>query len=134
MTERRLFFLIFSVVALSILTLCMANGSDVDPTETKFVLNILLSASNELIPSESSCGGNYGQAGRARLKDLLSAKLAYLYKGKNTITGRCHGKGDKNCVLIIKHTAGEDAYSAEIRFLIQRGKIQMSTLTCVITP
>lgn len=132
---KKIEFEFFLIVALFISIPCVANESNVDPTETQIVLRALLSASNEVIPAGSSCKGNYGQLGQARLKDLLSAQLAYLYQGDNKIIGKRQIKGDsKHCVLNITHVAGEDVYSAEIRFTTRKGKVIMNTLHCLITP
>ena len=128
---------------------CAAGERTVNPAETQKVLTLLLSASNELIPSPSkseptvtgfewwgtSCEGDYGQEGPARLKDLLSMQLAGLYQGKNNIKGKIRGNGNtKQCSLEITHAAGEVVYSFELRFLARRGKILMNTLRCVSTP
>jgi len=113
---------------------CFAGGKTGDPAQTQTVLNALLASSNDLIPPESSCSGQYGQEGPAKIKDLLSTQLAYLYQGKNKITGKCTGKNKDQCLLSITHSSGEDVASAQIKFILKNDKVDLSTLSCVITP
>jgi hypothetical protein len=111
-----------------------ANQDDaaVDPVATRAALVALLAAANEAIPANSSCAGAYGQPGRATIKDLLSVQLASLYRGDNTVSGRCSADG--RCQLTVRHAFEDDVSAAEISFTAQRGKARASTLACVITP
>jgi hypothetical protein len=61
-------------------------------------------------------------------------QLAYLYRGKNVIKGRCRGAGNARCSLTISHAFGEDVSSALISFDVKNGKAQVETLSCVLTP
>jgi hypothetical protein len=103
--------------------------------DTEVVLNLLLAASNVTIPPQSSCSGEYGQAGPAKLKDLLAAELAGFNRGKNTIVGSCPGKDPRSCSVLIRHEYGEGGYAAEIRFNVSsKGVIDVNTLNCIISP
>jgi hypothetical protein len=105
------------------------------PRDTEGVLNLLLSASNMTIPPHSSCGGEYGQIGAPKLKDLLAVELSYFNRGKNTIVGSCQGTGAKSCSVLIRHEYGEDLGAAEIHFMVDsKGVIDITTLTCIISP
>lgn len=108
-----------------------AKAGTIDPLETKQALTHLFAASNEAIPESSSCHGDYGQEGKAQVKDLLAVQLAYLYSGKNTIRGNCDAT---RCSVTINHSAGEDVSSANVTFRLKRGKASISTLKCVMTP
>ncbi len=128
-------------IVLTIMVLCLvsipcpANEAASNPVETQAVLRALLSVGNRAIPTSCSCGGNYGQKGRASIKDLLSMQLAYLYKGENRIVGSIQSNGNiSKCILIITHTSGEDVSSTEIRFTMKHGQVFMNTLQCVMTP
>ena len=124
------FFVIF---ALAVMTSGQvdAKSAPVDPIASSKALGALLAASNTLIPESSSCQGNYGQSGKAAVKDLLAIQLAYLYSGKNAIQGNCTSK---RCTVTITHASGEDVSSAIIMFDLAHGKASIPTLQCVITP
>ena len=109
----------------------LAANTDADPNQTFMVLSALMSAANFIIPANSSCAGNYGQSGKAAVKDMLSVQLAYLYRGDNKIVGHCILN---QCKLSIEHSAGEDIFSADISFKVRKGKALVSTLHCVLTP
>ncbi|CAD5370203.1 conserved exported hypothetical protein [Rubrivivax sp. A210] len=102
-----------------------------DPAATRQALRALLASAQDGIPRGSGCDGDYGQRGRARVKDLLAVQLAYLYRGDNVITGGCAGNA---CELTIRHAAGEDVASATLRFEQRQGRARVGTLRCVITP
>lgn len=101
------------------------------PIETRNAINTLLAVSNSIIPVTSTCQGNYGQKGKAAVKDLLAMQLAYLYSGNNVIEGNC---SPKTCTIRINHASGEDVSSATIEFEVKQGKAIAATLQCVITP
>ena len=128
---------IYSYAYLSLVLTCIfpysgyAAQNEVDPKQTYMVLSALMSESNSIIPTNSSCVGNYGQKGKAAVKDMLSVQLAYLYSGVNKITGNCI---NDQCQLSIEHNAGEDVYFADIRFKLRNGKARISTLHCILTP
>ncbi len=103
----------------------------VDPTATQKALSALFAAANDNIPSASSCHGNFGQVGRAKVRDMLAMQMAYLYAGTNVIQGHC---SDARCTVKINHTAGEDVASAAISFSLNAGKARASSLQCIITP
>jgi|CXWL01.1.fsa_nt_gi hypothetical protein len=108
-----------------------AKSTPIDPQASSKALGLLLAASNSLIPESSSCQGNYGQTGKATVKDLLAIQLAYLYAGKNVIQGNC---SSKQCAVTITHASGDDVSSAIITFNLKQGKASIPTLQCVITP
>jgi hypothetical protein len=109
------------------------NEPAADPAATREALAALLVASNDAIPSRSSCAGSYGQAGRATVKDLLSVQFASLYRGENVVDGRCERDGGR-CTLTIRHANGDDLSSARISFTARHGKAQVASLACIITP
>lgn len=117
------------MIAMFTVTLAAAG-----PSDTEKALNLLLAASNMAIPPQSSCQGDYGQQGEPKVKDVLAMELAGFNRGKNTIAGSCQGPGPKSCEILIRHEFGEDGYSAQIHFLVQKGAIDITTLTCIITP
>ena len=125
---KRLALLALAAIAFSQIT---AARSAIDPAATGKALSALLTISGENIPESSSCQGNYGQQGKATVRDLLAMQLAYLYTGKNIIQGHCT---TKQCTVTITHAAGEDVSSAIIKFEVAQGKASVSTLECVITP
>ena len=61
-------------------------------------------------------------------------QLAYLYRGKNVIKGACRGNSDTQCSLTISHAFGEDVSSAVVSFKLKDGKVQVETLSCILTP
>ena len=123
------------VLMFLVIPLCPAKTPNTGPSDTERLLNLLLAASNMTIPPQSSCGGEYGQTGAPKVKDLLAMELAGFNRGNNTIKGSCQGSGAKSCKLFIGHKYGEDQYAAEIRFMVSsKGEIDINTLTCIITP
>jgi hypothetical protein len=108
-----------------------AKAPTIDPAETTKALSILLAESNAPIPKSSSCMGSYGQTGKAAVKHLLAAQLAYLYSGENIIQGKC---SSTQCTLAVNHSSGEDLSSTTVTFGVKQGKANISTLHCVITP
>ena len=119
--------------ALTIILVTMTQAA-AGPSDTEKVLNLLLAASNMAIPPQSSCQGDYGQKGESKVKDVLAMELAGFNRGKNTITGSCQDPGPKSCEILIRHEFGEDGYSAQIHFLVKKGAVDITTLTCIITP
>lgn len=105
-----------------------------DPARTRPALTFLLGASNEPIPPKSSCHGDYGQSGPARVKDLLSMQLAYVYQGSSVIKGSCSEGANPRCELSITRAAGEDVSQAKIAFAVRQGKVLPRSLHCEITP
>ncbi|RYF46666.1 MAG: hypothetical protein EOO27_38905 [Comamonadaceae bacterium] len=103
-----------------------------DPVATQKALGALLAAANDTIPRASSCHGDFGQTGKAKVKDLLAMRMAYLYAGTNVIEGSCSKAAQ--CTVTIRHAAGEDVASAAISFAVSAGKARVSSLQCVITP
>jgi hypothetical protein len=112
----------------------LASQSQGNPDRTLPVLKALLDSSDQLIPAGSSCDGKYGNQGPARISDLLATQLAYLYRGKNVIKGACRGSGDPRCSVTISHAFGEDVSSAVLSFNLKDGKVQVETLSCILTP
>src|SRR5579863_2716950 len=84
-----------------------------NPDDTQKALTYLLTVSDELIPLASSCKGSYGQAGQARVKDLLAMELSSLWGGKNSIVGKCKEHGETACSVTISHDLGEAVSSAQ---------------------
>lgn len=124
-------WLVVMALATSVAGQTWAITAPASPDGTGKVLRALLTISNEAIPGTSSCQGNYGQQGKAMVKDLIAVQLAYLYSGENTIQGNCIST---LCTLSIAHASGEDVSSAIIKFKLVRDKASVSTLQCVITP
>lgn len=112
----------------------LAGEPGANPDRTLPVLKALLQSSDQLIPAGSSCDGKYGNQGPTRVRDLLAMELAYLYRGKNVIKGECRGSGVRQCSLTISHTFGEDVSSAVLSFKLKDGKVQVETLSCILTP
>jgi hypothetical protein len=108
-----------------------AQAVKLDPVATTKALSALLAVANTEIPQNSSCQGDYGQTGRARVRDLLSVQFAYLYAGENVVLGECT---NQKCVVSISHAAGESVSSATIKFSISGGKARVTTLWCALTP
>ncbi len=109
----------------------LAEEQLVDPVATRKVLTALLAVSNSAIPNGSTCRGDYGQTGQAKIKDMLAMQLGYLYEGDNRIKGNCTQDA---CAIVINHAAGEDVSSARIQFGMRNGKVDLATLHCVMTP
>ena len=129
----RLFARAYCSIVLSIALPFFAHAAEMeaDPAQANIVLRALMSVSNTVIPSTSSCSGNYGQRGRATVKDVLSMQFAHLYRGDNKVLASCVGK---YCNLQIRHADGESVFSADISFELSNGKARISTLQCVLTP
>lgn len=117
--------------ASSILVCGLANAAQPDPAATRQALDALLAASNRAIPADSSCSGDYGQSGSARLRDLLAIQLANLNRGANTVTGACQ---KHRCEVVITHASGEDVSSLTIRFALKGDALDSTSLQCVMTP
>lgn len=113
------------------LALQSAGAHEPDPAATGEAVQLLLSMANEVIPRQSTCFGDYGQVGRARVRHLLATQLAYLYAGDNAINGGCRKDA---CEVIIAHVRGEDVSSAAVSFALRHGKPSLASLHCVITP
>ena len=113
------------------LILLPAGANEPDPAATGEAVQLLLSMANDIIPRQSSCFGDYGQAGRARVRHLLATQLAYLYAGDNAIRGECQRDA---CEVTINHARGEDVSSATVSFTLRQGKPSPVSLHCVITP
>jgi hypothetical protein len=105
-----------------------------NPEQTRRALLPLLAAAKEPIPAKSSCKGDYGQQGKARLGDLLGMQLAYLYRGDNVVSGACDGSREQRCSVSINRSFGEDVSSAKIEFIVRDGRLRLSSLSCVMTP
>jgi hypothetical protein len=129
---HRIMFPLVAIMLLVNVSQASTKAPDVG-VETEEVLNLLLAASTMTIPSQSSCQGDYRQQGKPKVKDVLAMELAYLNRGKNTIAGKCKGE-PKSCILRIRHAYGEDVYSADIRFSVHEGALDISTLSCIMTP
>jgi hypothetical protein len=121
------------VFALSFLNAIQLHAENVkpDPVATTTALRPLLAISNAEIPKNSSCQGDYGQIGKAKVKDLLAIQLAYLYSGENVIQGKC---ADQTCVISITHASDENVSSATVKFNVAQGRAKIATLQCVTTP
>jgi hypothetical protein len=129
--------------SLSVILLCstiLAHGQSrplhqkpvVKAKDTQHVLTLLLESSDAEIPSSSSCRGFFGQTGEPRIKDLLSMELASFFAGQNRLVGKC--ESDRSCAIELSHKYGESSSSAKISFKIADGKVQLGTLSCVLTP
>jgi hypothetical protein len=102
-----------------------------DTAATAQALNALLAASNGFIPESSSCSDDYGQRGKATVKDMLAAHLATMSSGDNRIQGKC---ALDRCELKITHAEGTAATTATIKFDLLQGQAKLSTLECTATP
>jgi hypothetical protein len=123
-------FSVFALTCFSAIQLHAENARP-DPVASTKALSALLAISNAEILKNSSCQGDYGQIGKAKVKDLLAVQFAYLYSGENVIQGKCT---DRACVISITHALDEDKSSATIKFNLAQGKAKITTLQCVITP
>ncbi len=114
-------------------TFCgVASGVDDAAADTTMALRSLLMLSHRTIPKSSSCFGDYGQRGPPKVNDLLAVQLSNLSAGHNAIRGAC---AHQRCSLRITHDGGsEDVSSAEIRFTVNAGRANISSLQCVMTP
>ena len=100
-------------------------------------VSALLAASDEPIPSESTCHGVFGGEGPPRVRDLLAMELATFSRGKNTLVGTCKAGGTgrpQACRVTIAHEFGEEASSAEIRFDAIDGHAVAASLDCRLLP
>ena len=122
-----------TIILVLMTVLLTATLAAADPKSTQSALTLLFTEANAKIPPSSSCMGDYGQQGDVRIRDLLAMGLSFFIRGKNTIVGSCQGKRSKKCSLLIRHELVE-GYAAEINFTAKEGKVDVSSLTCVITP
>ena len=111
-----------------------ADAADPDPFQTQQALAALFAASGVVIPLASTCRGEYGQRGKARIGDLLAVQFSYIYHGENIVSGHCSGAHPARCTVSINRAAGEDVSSATIDFVVRGGRLDPATLTCVMTP
>jgi hypothetical protein len=118
----------------AVLCASAAERREVDPEQTRLALVPLFAASNETIPGTSSCQGEYGQHGKAKLGDLLSMQLAYFYRGSNVVSGQCAGDGQRRCSVTMSRSFGEDVSSTRVDFVVSGGKLNIASLACVMTP
>jgi hypothetical protein len=106
---------------------------DHDSHATTEALRALFAMSNAVIPASSTCQAQYGQTGKATVKDLMAVQLAYMYPGgQYVIQGNCHA--GQCAVAIYRRGREEDVSSAHIVFNTVRGKARISSLECVTTP
>jgi hypothetical protein len=102
------------------------------PESTQKALTFLLASSEEEIPAGSSCHGLFGQDGPPRVRDLMAMELSSLFRGNNSIAGKCDQ--DKSCSVKISHELGEAVSSAEISFKVKDGRVRLDSLSCILTP
>lgn len=108
-----------------------ADAATTDPQASQAAWRALLGLSENVLPRGSGCEGDYGQTSRARVKDLLASQLAYMGTGHNALTGRCEAG---HCEVQLSRRNGEDVSSAALRFRLQRGRAELRSLRCVMTP
>lgn len=120
---------LFALLALSLLASSLAHAQNASSTDQ--ALNALLSASNAFIPESSSCRGQYGQRGRATVKDLLANRLAYFSSGDNVIRGNC---ALDRCELNISHASETNVSTTIIKFDLVQGQVKAFTLECIFKP
>jgi len=91
-------FLILSTVAAGwVRGQAVSKKAMPNPDDTQKALTYLLTISDELIPPASSWKGSYGQAGQARVKDLLAMELSSLWGGRT--------RSSANAGSMVKHYA-----------------------------
>ena len=133
--KRLMLFLILSTVAAGwVRGQAVSKKAMPNPDDTQKALTYLLTISDELIPPASSCKGSYGQAGQARVKDLLAMELSSLWGGKNSIVGKCREHGETLCSVTMSHDFGEAVSSAQISFNLKDGRARVDSLACVLSP
>lgn len=104
-----------------------------DTQQTELALKTFLLIADEFIPSESSCQGEFGQKGRAKIVDLLVSRMAGQLGGTNNMFGLCDKKTiHQRCTLFISHASAEDAAAAQISIVIRNGKPDIKTLSCAL--
>jgi hypothetical protein len=123
---------LLTIAALSALGQTAVQKTKPNADETRRALGFLLAVSEQVIPSASSCNGSFGQAGHPRVKDLLAMELSSLAGGKNSIVGTCQAA--KSCSVTISHELGEAVSSAEISFKLKDGRVQLESLSCLLSP
>lgn len=101
------------------------------PESAAVAIRALLAVTDQPIARGSSCFANYGQRDLPRVKDMLASRLAYLHSGDNAVLGECRGS---RCEIEIRHSAGEDVASARISFTQRRGRADVRSLQCLMTP
>jgi hypothetical protein len=124
--------LALSLIALFSLSAHQAVGMpayDMDSSIKAF--QSLLAISNEKIPKTSSCFGQYNSSGAPTVKDLLAIQLENLSDGENVVSAGCLLS---NCEVSITHNAGESVSSALIKFTVKKGRAQLNSLQCIMTP
>lgn len=102
-----------------------------NPEDTSKALQALFAIANEPIPKSSTCFGVYGPGGPPKVRDFLAVQFAALGGGANTVAGKCSAS---RCEVSLRHAAGEDVSSADVRFELLWGRADLRTLQCVITP
>lgn len=108
-----------------------ASPAAADPERTREALGALLAVSAQPIPVRSTCAEAAAPKGLWRVGDLLAVRLAYLDRGANVVEGACRAH---RCEVVIRHAAGEDVASAQIRFERRQGRAVPESLQCVLTP
>ena len=126
---------IFLSVFICVLPLSAAQEGDlvseIDPLETEKALNALFRHGDQIIPESSSCYDRYADTETPTINNLLAMNLAYLYDGANAIRGACV---ENKCIIRITHAAGEDVFSTTIYFALKQGRMDATSLQCMITP
>ncbi len=111
------------------------NSENTDMDDTQNALNILLSASNEPLPNNRSCGSfwvSYKELNQIpKIRDMFSVFLSVFYSGENRIYGKCEAS---RCLIEMGHRNDEDVFHARIRFRTHNGKVVNSSLDCFNTP
>ncbi len=110
------------------------KSADDSQQRSQQAIAFLLSSSAEQIPVNSSCHGIYGGEVPPKIKDLLAMELATLSRGKNSVLGTCNQSNRMQCTVAITHAFSESVSSADIRFEVKAGHVDMSTIDCTLTP
>jgi hypothetical protein len=135
MTWRNLLTLALTTASVALAASAFAaKKQDVHPDETAVALKYLLGIADQVIPPTSSCGGSDEEPVRRRMKDFIAMELSYLVLGENRITGNCAVGRDRKCRVSISHANGEDVSSADVTFVVKGGRVDISSLRCVLTP
>ncbi len=114
-----------------------APSPKIDAEASQRAITLLLAASEDVIPADSTCHGIFGGGNPGRMRDLVAMELATFARGDNTLEGGCQTRGSVPalaCHVDIAHAFGEDASSATIRFQAVAGRLVASSLDCLLMP
>jgi hypothetical protein len=121
----------FLLVLNSSQSLAKPKGAQ-SPDEIERVLSYLIGSATAIPPKDSGC---FDLARPSRnLGDVIAMEIATFASGKNQVKGKCAGKAPEACEFDVTHENGEDVSDARFSFEVSSGKLDPSSLHCVLTP